>query len=108
MTVVSRLIANRTGPAISDSLLTTEAARIERGQQEISYNSSPRRVLSCEIHPRRGIEKNRLVRVDLPGRMLVQGRVLRIRKHFELSYSADRGDTTVAATMAVDVEVAGK
>lgn len=107
MTTVFRLPGNRPGPDISDSLLTTEAARIERGQQEISYNNSPRQVLSCEIHPRRGIEKNRLLRIDLPGRMLAQGRVLRVRKHFELSYGED-GETTVAATMAVDVEVAGK
>ena len=107
MTTVFRLPGNRPGPDISDSLLTTEAARIERGQQEISYNNSPRQTLNCEIHPRRGIEKNRLLRIELPGRMLVQGRVLRVRKHFELS-CGDGGETTVAATMAVDVEVAGK
>ena len=106
MTTVFRLPGNRPGPDISDSLLTTEAARIERGQQEISYNNSPRQTLNCEIHPRRGIEKNRLLRIELPGRMLAQGRVLRVRKHFELSYSADSGDTTVAATMSVDVEIA--
>lgn len=73
---VIRGSGDRTGPDISDALLCTEAAAIERGRIEIDRNSTPRELVSLTV-PLTYIAPGSLVEVadseSAPWRGLVTG-----------------------------------
>lgn len=59
--IVERPPANRTGPDITDPLLVTEAAALERGRTEIDANCSDRATVSVSGPHRRWVRPGALV-----------------------------------------------
>lgn len=60
--IAQRAPADRTGPDISDPLITSAAAAVERGRNEIDRNGSPRLIDT----------RTTVLRVDLQPGMLVE------------------------------------
>ena len=96
--LVQRDPANRQGSDITDPLLTSELAAVERGRNEIDANCSSRVQVSMETVPLAGVRPNQLVEVqDIAApawRGLLTGMTVRVSRDSE----------QVNASMTITVE----
>jgi hypothetical protein len=95
---VIRAPADRQGPEINDSLLTTEAAAIERGRIEIDRNSTPRDLVILTLPLGHWIAPGSLVAVQDGEALSWRGMVTRC------GLSCSRDETSVTAETHLEIE----
>jgi hypothetical protein len=97
---VIRGAGDRVGPDISDSLLTTEVAAIERGRVEIERNSTPRDLVSLSLPLGNWIAPGVLVAVEDRDGKNWRGMVIGC----SLSVSRDQGSVTAETRLEIERE----
>lgn len=96
--LVQRAPADKQGPDITDNLLTSEAAAVERGRQEIDASCSNRATLSCSGPYRRWLRPGLLV--EYQGRRSVRRGMIR-----RSALTITRDNESFSAQFSLEIEV---